>query len=969
MGDDSMVLVVAGYQDAETAQHDFDAVAALVQARSVSSQGMILIVKDAGGEVRLEDTGDHLGRKGMGWGAGVGVLVGLFAPAMLASVVIGGGAGAVVGRFARHKLKAGLQDKIGSALADGSAVFIGVFPAEHRLVVEQTLPGSPMKSVVESDEQGLRELQAALAEAMGKFNPDRTVLPMPDRAFGGTAGRTLTDSVADWTMIPGPKAPEGAPNVLIVLIDDAGYGAPDTFGGPVRTPNFTRVQQRGVTYNRFHVTAVCSPTRAALLTGRNQHRVGFGSIAEYPGPFPGYTAAKPRSCAALPRVLSENGYVTGGFGKWHLTPDNVQGAAGPFDHWPKGWGFDHWWGFLSGAAGQYDPVITLDDTTIGVPQGKDGAQYYFPDDLTDKSVEWLHAVRAQDPLKPWMMYYSTGCAHAPHHVAKEWADRYKGQFDDGWDALREKTLQRQKELGIVPPDTELTPRPDLFPAWDSLSDAAKTLYARQMEVFCGYQENADWNVGRLLDTIEEMGDLDNTLIFYIWGDNGASMEGTTTGSFNELTFLNGLVLDAEQQTELINQYGGIDALGGIHTAPHCAAAWAHATNAPFQWGKQTASHLGGTRDPMVVAWPAHLQPSSEMRTQFTHVIDIAPTVLEAAGIPEAKSVDGITQEPMDGTSFLFALHDASAPERHTMQYFEMFGSRAMYQDGWWAASRPDRIPWDVSPATLAQFGPEADWDPDRDVGWELYYLPDDFSQAKDVAADHPEKVTELQELWWQEAERNRVLPLMGGMSVIYGILPPLPTVTRFTFAGDVQNVQRGMIPRIYGRSYSIEADLIVPEGGAEGVLVGHADFIGGFALWVDEVGLLTHTYSFLGVETYKATAGTPLPAGDVRVRMLFEAAENKPGTGGHVTLFVDDVPVGEGDMPHTVPIAFTSYSGMDIGRDNGLVVDLDYEDRAPYAFTGTVKKVVFDLRPMSHEDQMALHAHHAVENLAHGAGG
>jgi arylsulfatase len=358
-----------------------------------------------------------------------------------------------------------------------------------------------------------------------------------------------------------------------------------------------------------------------------------------------------------------------------------------------------------------------------------------------------------------------------------------------------------------------------------------------------------------------------------------------------------------------------------------------------------------------------------MRTQFTHVIDLAPTILEAAGIPEPTSVDGIGQEPMDGTSFLFTLDDSTGPERHTQQYFEMFGSRAMYKEGWWAASRPDRIPWDVSPATLAQFGPDADWDPDRDVGWELYYLPDDFSQAKDIAADNPEKVQELQELWWHEAERNRVLPLMGGLSVVYGILPPLPTVTRFTFAGDVQNVQRGMIPRIYGRSYTIEADLAVPEGGAEGVLVAHADFIGGFALWVDSKGLLTHTYSFLGVETYKATASTPLPSGNVSVRMLFEATENKPGTGGQVTLFVNDAPVGKGDMPHTVPIAFTSYSGMDIGRDNGLVVDLAYEDKAPYAFNGTVKKVVFDLKPMSHEEEKAFHSHHAAENLAHGAGG
>ena len=448
----------------------------------------------------------------------------------------------------------------------------------------------------------------------------------------------------------------------------------------------------GTTYNRFHVTAVCSPTRAALLTGRNQHRVGFGSIAEFPGPFPGYTAAKPKSCAGLPRILAENGYVTGGFGKWHLTPNNVQGAAGPFDHWPKAWGFDHWWGFLSGAAGQYDPIITMDDTVLGVPEGEDGEEYYFPDDLTDKATEWLHRVRAQDQEKPWFMFYSTGCAHAPHHVATEWADKYKGQFDDGWDALRERILERQKQLGIVPPDTELTARPDVLPAWDDLDDTAKELYARQMEVYCGYQENADWNVGRLLDAIEELGDLDNTLIFYIWGDNGASMEGTTTGSFNELTFLNGLVLDPKQQTELIEQYGGLTALGGPDTAPHCAAAWAHALNTPFQWGKQDAAHLGGTRDPMVVAWPARLQPSDEMRSQFTHVIDIGPTVLEAAGIPEPEQVDGIDQEPMDGTSFLYTLDDAQAPERHTTQYFEMFGARAMYKDGWWAASRPDRLP-------------------------------------------------------------------------------------------------------------------------------------------------------------------------------------------------------------------------------------------------------------------------------------
>ncbi|HYN35212.1 MAG TPA: arylsulfatase [Ilumatobacteraceae bacterium] len=958
---DSFELLMAAYPSVDSAQQDFDKLAAAVADKTVRSDGIILVEHAADGQVKVTHTADNLGRKGLEWGGGVGVLVGLFNPVMLGAVVVGGAVGGIVGKFTKKKVDAGLADNLGEKLPAGAAVVIAFIDTDDRLVAERALSGTPAHSAAQMD--GLTDLKSALAEAAGKFTPDRSRLPIPDKTFAGVAGRTMKDSVADWSMIPGPAAPAGAPNVLLVLIDDAGYGTPDTFGGPVATPNFTRIGEMGVTYNRFHVTAVCSPTRAALLTGRNQHRVGFGSIAEYPGPFPGYTANKPRSCAAFPRILRDNGYVTSGFGKWHLTPDNVQGAAGPFDHWPKSWGFDHWWGFLSGAAGQYDPVITLDDSIVGVPTNDDGSQYYFPDDITDKAVEWLHAVRAQDAHKPWMMFYSTGCSHAPHHVANDWADKYKGKFDDGWDALREKTLARQKELGVVPPDTELTERPDFFPAWDTLTDSEKKLYARQMEVFAGYSENADWNIGRLIDEVEKMGDLDNTLVIYIWGDNGASMEGTVTGSFNELTFLNGLVLDPDQQMALIEQYGGIEELGGVHTAPHFAGAWAHACNTPFKFGKQTASHLGGTRDPMVVSWPASIAPDADVRTQFTHVIDVGPTILQAAGIPEPDSVDGIAQEPMDGTSFLYSFNDKEAPEQHTQQFFEMFGSRGMYKDGWWAASRPERLPWDVSPATLAAFGPDSDWDPDRDIGWELYDLTKDFSQAHDIAADHPDKVLELQELWWSEAERNRVLPLMGGLSVIYGILPPMPTQTRFAFAGDVQNVQRGMIPRIYGRSYSIEAEVEVPESGAQGVLVAHADFIGGFALWVDGDGKLIHTYSFLGVEQYKQVSDTTIPTGKMTLKMLFEADELKPGSGGNVTLWVDDTQIGEGTMAHTVPIAFTSYAGLDIGRDNGLVVDLDYEDQAPYEFTGTIDKVTFDLAPVTHEEAQALHQHehdHAV---------
>jgi len=794
------------------------------------------------------------------------------------------------------------------------------------------------------------------------------VLPIPDRNFGGVVGRTMDTSVADWSMIPGPKAPDGAPNVLIVLIDDAGFGGPDTFGGELRTPTLSRIQQAGLTYNRFHVTAVCSPTRAALLTGRNHHRVGMGGIAEFPGPFPGYTGTRPRSCTALPRILKENGYITGGFGKWHMTPGREMGPAGPFEHWPQAWGFDHWWGFLTGAAGQYDPIITQDNSVVGVPEGKDGKLYYFPDDITDKSVEWLHAVRAHDAAKPWFLYYSTGATHAPHHVAREWADRYKGQFDDGWDAYRERTLERQKKLGIVPPETDLAPRPDPYPAWDTLGDAEKKLYARQMEVFAGFSENADWNAGRLIDAVEEMGELDNTLVIYIWGDNGASMEGTITGSFNETTFFNGVVLDAEQQLALIEKFGGLEGLGGFHSAPHFAAAWAHAQNTPFQWGKQMASHLGGARDPMVIAWPGHIKSGGDLRTQFTHVIDIAPTILDLVGIPEPTKVDGIEQEPMDGTPFSYTLEDPGAADRHTVQYFEMYGSRAIYKDGWWACARLDKLPWDFSPATLARFKPGSGYDPDKDK-WELYYLPDDFSQAHDIAADHPEKLAELRELFWQEAARNRALPLLGGMAVFFGILPPMPTATRHTFAGDVQNVSTTVIPRIYGRSYSIEADIHVPEGGAEGVLCAFADFIGGFSLWVDERGHLNHTYQFLGVETYKQTSTEPIPTGDVLVKMLFEIDGPKPGSGGAVTLWANGKQIGEGRLDHTCSMLFTTYAGMDMGRDNGGVVDDAYEDKAPYAFTGTLRNVVFDLKPMSQADEQALHEATQQAGVGHGAGG
>ena len=799
--------------------------------------------------------------------------------------------------------------------------------------------------------------------------PDRSTLPIRRETFAGVANRTLDGSQPDWNLIGHPMPPEGAPNVLLVLIDDAGFGNPSTFGGPIQTPNYSRMAEEGLKYNRFHVTALCSPTRAALLTGRNNHAVGFGSVGEFAGGFPGYSASLPRDCAPLPRILRDNGYSTAAFGKWHLTPDGQQGPAGPFDRWPNGWGFDYFYGFLAGDSGQWDPCLIENQKVIGTPEGfyDEEDPYYFPDAMADQTLEWLHGVRAQDADKPFFIYFSTGCSHAPHHVSQAWAEKYKGKFDQGWDKLREETFARQKELGVVPADAELTPRDDAFPAWDDVPDKLKGFYARQMEVYAGFSENADHNVGRVIDAIEELGELDNTVIIWIWGDNGASMEGTVTGSFNEMTMQNGIPLTDEMQLQLAERFGGMDKWGAQIMDPHYGAAWAWAGNTPFKWGKQVGSHLGGTRNPMVVRWPERITDTGGLRPQFGHVIDIAPTILDLAGIPQPQTVDGIEQEPMHGTSIASTFVDANAPEFRTQQYFETIGNRGMYKDGWWLAMKTERIPWVVTPEALKPYAPGV-WDPDAGPA-ELYYLPDDFTQAHDLAADHPDKVQELKDLFWEEAEKYKVLPLLATLSTFFGILPPMAERTTFEFRGDVQNVLSGMIPRIYNHSYAISADLIVPEGGAEGVIVAESDHLGGFTLYVEN-GKLTHTYSMMGVFIFKQVAEEDLPSGEITVRMEFAADEAKPATGGEVTLFIDDRPVGKGRMDHTVPIRFSAYAGMDIGRDNGGVVDLAYEDRKPFAFTGTVKKVVFDIKPhLSDQDELDLHTESHRGQAAHGLSG
>jgi arylsulfatase A-like enzyme len=797
--------------------------------------------------------------------------------------------------------------------------------------------------------------------------PDRTRLPIRTAPFQGEAKRTLDGSEPDWALIGHAEPPPGAPNVLLVLIDDAGFGNPGTFGGPISTPSYTRMAEGGLRYNRFHVTALCSPTRAALLTGRNNHAVGFGSVGEFSTGFPGYTAFLPEDCAPLPRILRDNGYATAALGKWHLTPDSQQGPAGPFDRWPAGWGFDYFYGFLGGDAGQWDPCLAENQKIIGTPPAfyDKGHPYYLPDAMADRSIEWLHAIRGQDAHQPFFLYFSTGCSHAPHHVQESWAAKYRERFDQGWDRLREETFARQKDLGVIPADAVLTPRDEAFPAWEGVPDKLKAYYARQMEVYAGYSENADHNVGRVIDAIEDLGELGNTLVIWIWGDNGASMEGSVTGSFNELTMQNGIPLSDEMQLQLAERYGGIGAWGGQMMMPHYSAAWAWAGNTPFRWGKQVASHLGGTRNPMVVHWPARITDRGGLRPHFTHVIDVGPTILEIAGIPAPSHVDGIEQQPMHGVTFADSLASASAPERHTQQYFETIGNRAMYKDGWWLAVRTQRIPWVLTPEGLKDLAPGV-WDPDADPA-ELYYLPEDFTQARDIAAEHPDKVRELTDLFWQEAERYQVLPLLAALTGFFGVVPPLPESARFEFRGDVQNVMSGMIPRIYNHSYTISADLVIPAGGAEGVIVAEADHLGGFSLFVQD-GKLTHTYSMMGVFTYRQQAGEPLPEGEVSVRMEFAADAPKPATGGDVTLFINDRPVGKGRMDHTVPVRFSAYAGMDVGRDNGGVVDLSYEAAKPFSFTGTIKKVVFDIKPhrlADDEDQLHKatqhgHAAHAL---------
>jgi arylsulfatase len=717
------------------------------------------------------------------------------------------------------------------------------------------------------------------------------------------------------------KAPEGAPNVVVVLIDDIGFGASESFGGPIRTPTLDRMASEGLRYNRFHTTALCSPTRVALLTGRNHHVNNAGAIMELATGFPGNTGIRPQSVTPLAEILRQNGYSTAAFGKYHETPPWEVSVSGPYERWPTGSGFDHFYGFIGGETNQWAPAIYNGISRVEHDKSPD---YHFTTDMTNQAIGWVSAQQALTPDKPFYLYFATGATHAPHHVPKEWIAKYKGKFDGGWDKLREETFARQKEMGVIPADTQLTPRPAEIPAWDDMSAGQKRLFRRQMETFAGFAEQTDHEVGRLVAQLEAIGELDNTIFFYIFGDNGSSAEGGPEGTYNEMMALNGIVGKADQML------GHIDEWGGPTTYPHFAIGWAWATNSPFQWTKQVASHFGGTRNGMVLHWPERIKAGGGIRSQFHHVIDVAPTVLEAANLPEPKMVKGVEQRPMDGVSMLYTIDDAKAADRRKTQYFEMFANRAIYHEGWVAATRHS-LPW-----LLVQLPSVAD-----DV-WELYNVDEDFSQANNLAAQNPEKLKELQDLFLKEAERNFVLPLDDRrverfVASIAGRPDLLGGRKTLTVYDGMTGLMENVFIDVKSKRHSVTAEVVVPDAKAEGVIVAQAGAFGGWTLYM-KGGKVHHEYNFFGLERTNVGSKAALAPGKHTIVYEFIPDEAKPGTGGKSILSIDGQKVAEGHIPKTQPFAFSGDEGADVGQDGETPVSNDYK-QSDNAFSGEIVKV------------------------------
>jgi arylsulfatase len=748
---------------------------------------------------------------------------------------------------------------------------------------------------------------------------DRTVLPIHEPApqkFTELDARNAT-APPRWEV----KAPDDAPNVVIVLIDDIGFGASQSFGGPIEMPTLERMASEGLRYNRFHTTALCSPTRTALLTGRNHHVNNAGAIMELATAFPGNTGIRPQSVTPLAEILRQNGYSTAAFGKYHETPPWEVSTSGPYDRWPTGSGFDKFYGFIGGETNQWAPAIYDGVTRVEHEQSPD---YHFTTDMTSQAIQWVSAQQALTPDKPFYMYFATGATHAPHHAPKEWIEKYKGKFSGGWDKLREETYARQKEMGVIPADAKLTPRPAEIPAWDDMSDVQKRLFERQMETFAGFAEHTDHEVGRLVAQLEAIGELDNTIFFYIVGDNGASAEGGPEGTYNEMMALNGIVGKAEQMI------GHIEDWGSPTTFPHYAIGWAWATNSPFQWTKQVASHFGGTRNGMVLHWPERIKANGEIRSQFHHVIDVAPTVLEAATLPEPKMVKGVEQYPMDGVSMLYTVDDAKAADRRKTQYFEMFANRAIYHDGWVAATRHS-LPW-----LMVQLPPLAD-----DV-WELYNVDEDFSQANNLAAQNPEKLKELQDLFLKEAERNHVLPLDDRRSerfnaAIAGRPDLLGGRKTLTVYDGMTGMMENAFINIKGVHHTVTAEVEVPDTKTAGVIIAQAGYFGGWTLYMKN-GRVHHEYNFFGLERTNIGSKAALAPGKHTIVYEFIPDEAKPGTGGKSILSIDGQKVADGHIPKTQPFAFSGDEGADVGRDGETPVSKDY-GQTGNDFTGKIVKV------------------------------
>jgi arylsulfatase A-like enzyme len=759
--------------------------------------------------------------------------------------------------------------------------------------------------------------------------PQRDVLPIPDQPYQGTPPLDAKDPEAKFPPIEPLRPPAGAPNVLIVLIDDAGFGSSSAFGGPCQTLTAERLAAEGLKFNRFHTTALCSPTRAALLSGRNHHSVGMGGITEIATSAPGYNSIRPNTCAPLAETLKLNGYSTAQFGKCHEVPVWETSPLGPFDSWPSGGGgFEYFYGFIGGETNQYYPAI-YEGTTPIEPDKTPEEGYHFTEDMTDKAIKWIRQQKALMGDKPFFVYFAPGATHAPHHVPDEWSAKYKGKFDQGWDALREETLARQKELGVVPQDTELTARHDEIPAWDEIPEDLKPVLARQMEIYAGFMEHTDHHVGRLIDALEDIGVLEDTLVYYIIGDNGASAEGDLHGCFNEIIILNGA--NALQTTEFM--VSKIDEFGTPAAYNHYAVGWAHAMDTPYQWTKQIASHWGGIRNGTIVHWPEGIEAKGDVRSQFHHVIDVAPTVLEAAGLPEPTTVHGVEQRPIEGVSMRYAFDDAGAAERRETQYFEMFCNRGIYHQGWSAVTRHS-IPWVI--AELPSF---------QDDVWELYDTNTDWSQARDLASEQPEKLAELQELWLEEARKYDVLPLddrrverfnsdLAGRPVL------IKGDSQLLFGGMGRLSENATI-NVKNKSHSVTAEVVVPDAGAEGVIISQGGAYAGWSLYAKD-DRPKYCYNLFGVQLFHVEGESPIPAGTHQVRMEFAYDGGGLGKGGAVALYVDGEQVGEGRVEGTVPMVFSADETCDVGSDTASPVSDDYTAEGS-RFSGTVSWVEIDI--------------------------